>query len=132
MTTPSIGSRIVTEAEFDAAIRLLLRDRKKEMDEIGCVTGPGRSGAIAAVYASHILGVPFIPMGAAPPTHLGRLLIIDTATETGKTLKKAGVKYRNHSPLILAVYHEPPRVMFWYESGKPQRYRHEASLVVAA
>jgi hypothetical protein len=125
MTTPSIGARVVTEEEFDGAIHRLLSDRKKEMDEIGCVTGPGRSGAIAAVYASHILHVPFIPMGTMPPRHLGRLLIIDTATETGKTLKKAGVKYREYEPLIVAIYHEPPRVMFWYEAGKPQRYRHE-------
>lgn len=45
---------------------------------------------MAAVYASHILGVPFIPYGSKAPAHLGSLLIIDTAMESGATLRKAG------------------------------------------
>ncbi len=89
---------------------------------MGSVTGPGRSGAIAAVYASHILGIPY---GQTPPQELGNLLIIDTAIESGETLKKAARKYCKYSHHILALYQEPPRVAFWYEATKPQYYRHE-------
>lgn len=116
-------SRLVSEAEFSVAIRTALNGMVAD-----CVTGPGRSGAVAAVYASHILGIPFIPYGQRVPDNLPRLLIVDTATESGATLRKAVRKYNAMhlpEPLVVAVYQEPPRVMFWYESGKPQRYRHE-------
>lgn len=115
--------RVVSEAEFSVAIRAALNGV-----EADCVTGPGRSGAVAAVYASHILGIPFIPYGQRIPENLPRLLIVDTATESGATLRKAVRKYNAlylPEPLVVAVYQEPPRVMFWYESGKPQHYRHE-------
>jgi hypothetical protein len=112
--------RVVSEEEFSVAIRRALAGVVA-----GSVTGPGRSGAVAAVYASHILGVPFIPFGQPLPVVLGRPLIIDTATESGRTLRKAARKYQETDPLVIAVYHEPPRVAFWYEAAKPQRYRHE-------
>lgn len=118
--------RVVSEAEFNQRIREVLADER--VLDIGAVVGPGRSGAIAAVYASHILGIPFIPYGQKHPQHLGRLLIIDTATDSGATLRKAGRKYEGPTPLIIACYHEPPRVMFWYEANKPQRYRHEKAI----
>ena len=88
------------------------------------------SGAIAAVYASHILGVPFIPFKVHPSMQLsrrGKLLLIDTAKESGATLKKARRYYMWWSPIVTAIYEEPPRVAFWYESEKPQHYKHEAS-----
>ena len=44
--------RIVSETEFAQRIRTVLYDHS--LANIGAVTGPGRSGAIAAVYASHI------------------------------------------------------------------------------
>lgn len=116
-------SRVVSEAEFSESIRLCLSEH--DLSDVGSVTGPGRSGAVAAVYASHILSVPFIPYGAEVPGHLGRLLVIDTATESGKTLRKAARRFEVHRPLCVAVYSEPPRVMFWYEAAKPQNYRHE-------
>lgn len=114
--------RIVSEQEFKEAILAMLSD----LPAVGSVTGPGRSGAVAAVYASHILGVPFIPYGQKAPLHLGRLLIIDTATESGATLRKASLRYEGATPLVVAVYNEPPRVAFWYEAEKPQAFRHEA------
>ncbi|MCO6407328.1 hypothetical protein [Hoeflea alexandrii] len=117
--------RIVSEQEFHARIAHVLSADTDDI-EIGSVTGPGRSGAVAAVYASHLLHIPFIPYGAKVPTHLGRLLIIDTAMESGATLRKAERKYAYADPLVIACYHEPPRVAFWYEAGKPQRFRHEA------
>lgn len=115
--------RIVSEAEFAERITSLLW--AESLSEVGSVTGPGRSGAVAAVYASHILGVPFIPYGSPAPEHLGPILIIDTARESGKTLRKAERRYGYANPIVIAVYEEPPRVAFWYEAGKPQRYRHE-------
>lgn len=112
--------RIVSESEFAIVIRKRLQNV-----ECDCVTGPGRSGAVAAVYASHILGVPFLPCGAAIPPNLSRLLIVDTATASGKTLRKMQRKYP--AAQAIAIFNEPPRVAFWYEAQKPQRYRHEAT-----
>lgn len=106
--------RIVAEPEFRERLTLALQELP-ERAEIGCVTGPGRSGAVAAVYASHLLGVPFIPYGRKPPFELNRLLIIDTARQSGKTLRKAMKSYHLHDPIDLAIYEEPPRVVFWYE-----------------
>ena len=114
--------RIVSEAEFNSRIRLLL---SAVNDNVGAVTGPGRSGAVAAVYASHLLGVPFIPFGQKHPSHLGRLLIVDTARQSGATMRKAERRYACETPLSLVCYEEPPRVAFWYEATKPQHYKHE-------
>jgi hypothetical protein len=114
--------RVVSEREFAERIKDLLADPLCHC--VGSVTGPGRSGAIAAVYASHLLRVPFIPFGSIAPKHLGQLLIIDTAKESGRTLDKAVRKY-GQIAIPIACYHEPPRVMFWYEAPKPQQYRHE-------
>jgi hypothetical protein len=117
--------RIVSEAEFAERIRVVLSNHR--LESIGAVTGPGRSGAVAAVYASHILDVPFIPFGANVPDKFD-LLVIDTARESGRTLRKSANWYTKRigkRPTIIAVYEEPPRVALWYEATKPQRYRHE-------
>jgi hypothetical protein len=116
-------SRVVSEQEFAARIRELLS--AECFMSYGCVTGPGRSGAIAAVYASHILRIPFIPFGQEIPESLRSVLIIDTARESGETLRKASRKYAYAGARSAVCFEEPPRVMFWYESGKPQTYRHE-------
>lgn len=121
--------RIITEQEFRDRIMNVLQDGCLDC---GFVTGPGRSGAIAAVYASHILGIPFVPYGSTPPNHLGRALIIDTAMESGATLRKAERKYRGSNPDVRYCYYEPPRVCFWYESEKPQHFRHERKFGAAA
>ena len=105
--------RTVPEPEFAQRIRAALDGLP---EDIGAVTGPGRSGAVAAVYASHILGVPFIPFGQPSPPELGRMLIVDTAIQSGRTLRKAAGKYGEANPHILAVYAEPPRITFWYEA----------------
>lgn len=110
----------ITEPQFEQRLRTVL-----DGVGVGAVTGPGRSGAVAAVYASHMLGVPFIPYGQKHPQHLGRLLIVDTARESGATLRKAARKYQGATPLIVVAFEEPPRVKFWYEAGKPQHYKHE-------
>jgi hypothetical protein len=117
--------RIVSEEEFRLALwsKLLFED----LSDVGSVTGPGRSGAVAAVYASHLLGVPFIPYGQPAP-ELGRLLIIYTARESGRTLRKAERRYAGTNSIVIATFEEPPRVAFWYEAPKPQRFRHERSI----
>lgn len=116
--------RIVTEPEFRERIESVLEDWR---GCFGSVTGPGRSGAVAAVYASHFLGIPFIPYKSKAPSNLGRLLIIDTATESGATLRKARRYYKESTPIAIAIFHEPPRVAFWYGAQKPQRYAHEGN-----
>lgn len=115
--------RIVSESEFAERLRQLLD--KVDADTIAAVTGPGRSGAVAAVYASHMIGVPFIPYGSRTPPDRGRILIVDTARESGRTLRKAERRYEADNPLVVVAFEEPPRVAFWYEAPKPQRYRHE-------
>ena len=106
--------RRISESEFHNRLVEVLSGLPKR--EIGSVTGPGRSGAIAAAYASHKLGVPFVAFGSSCPKHLGRLLIIDTARKSGETLRKAGRRYSAFDPIIVACYDEPPRLSFWYET----------------
>lgn len=106
-------ARVISEALFSEKLQLLLKTC--DLSTIKCVTGPGRSGAIASVYASHIIGAPFVPFGQKLPNHMQPILIIDTACNSGKTLRRAERKYSNHNPIVLYVYKEPPRVKFWYE-----------------
>lgn len=101
--------RTVQEAEFRERIRTALIGIS-----VKAVTGPGRSGAVASVYASHILGVPFIPYRQPVPDKLRPVLVIDTAAWTGATIRKAQRLY-GPDALMLTVYNEPPMVRFWYE-----------------
>jgi hypothetical protein len=81
----------------------------------GAVTGPGRSGAIAASYASYLTGRPFVPFGQPFP---GPILVIDTATKSGRTLRKAVRKVEKTGSIAygLQVYASPvDRYHFWYE-----------------
>jgi hypothetical protein len=81
----------------------------------GAVTGPGRSGAIAAAYASYLTGRPFVPFGQPFP---GPILVIDTATMSGRTLRKAVRKVEKTGSIAygLQVYASPvDRYHFWYE-----------------
>jgi hypothetical protein len=115
--------RIISEPEFQNALKTAIASI--DCSNVGSVTGPGRSGAVAAVYASHLLGVPFIPYGSDVPVRLGRLLVVDTARESGKTIRKTLKRYEYANPIAVVAFEEPPRVAFWYEASKPQRYRHE-------
>lgn len=102
----------VSEAQFRKALYPLLEPLR---GKVFSVTGPGRSGAIAAVYSSHYLGIPFIPFyrGSFNPKLLP-VLIVDTAINTGRTMRKAERRVKGQS-VLLTVFKEPPIVRFWYE-----------------
>lgn len=108
--------RTVQEPEFYQRVKDVLIEMTLRVDAPPrCVTGPGRSGAIASVYASHLLGIPFIPYRQKVPDKLRPVLVIDTATWTGATIRKATRLYGSDA-IMLSCYHEPPMVRFWYES----------------
>lgn len=98
---------VIGPAEFAKRLKEALEGLSGTYDY---VTGPGRSGAVAAVYTSYMLGIPFVPYKHFAP---GRVLIVDTAEQSGRTLRKASRYYGDAD--TLAVYKEPPRVHFWYE-----------------
>jgi len=102
----------ITEQKFRKALYGYLEPLR---GKVNSCTGPGRSGAIAAVYASHYLGVPFIPFYRGTfDEKLTPVLIVDTATNSGRTLRKAERRVKASS-VVLAVFQEPPIVRFWYE-----------------
>lgn len=90
-------------------------------DTFQFVTGPGRSGAIASVYASHYLCIPFIPYKSGLK-QIGNLLIVDTVEYTGRTLQKAQAWYEKNSSfeLIGNTYAMNESLghyyQFWYET----------------
>ena len=105
----------ITEPEFKDALQQVLQ-ASILAGTARSVTGPGLSGAIAAVYASHMLGIPFLPFGQPGPAPV---LVIDTAIHTGRTLRRAVKRYEAMGlpAAWLPVFAEPPRVRFWYEAG---------------
>lgn len=106
--------RMVTEIEFRKDLLLKLYLTKGLVDKCRSVIGPGRSGAVAAVYVSHMTSLPFYRGPLPVPDHLQPVLIVDTATMSGATLRKTAQKAGGPN-LTLAVYAEPPKVKFWYE-----------------
>lgn len=99
---------VISEAQFLERLHEIAGTSAKS------VTGPGRSGAIASVYASHYLGIPWIPFGQPCPDEIRPLLIMDTARKSGRTLRKAERQY-GPDCFSHALFEEPPRVTFWYE-----------------
>lgn len=99
----------ISEQEFCAALPRVLGGVQAD-----AVTGPGRSGAVAAVYASYCLRIPFVPYGQSCP---GTLLLIDTVSQSGKTLRKAQKKLEKvgNTVVAVAVYRQMQRLHFWYE-----------------
>jgi len=101
------SGRMIEEQEFRAA---LIDKLSPLVGKYDYVTGPGRSGAVAAVYASHYLGIPFVPYKHVSK---GAPLIVDTAAESGRTIRKASMVYGGADWVVM--FQEPPRVRFWYE-----------------
>lgn len=102
----------IEEKEFSERLSMLLLETTFDPD---FVTGPGRSGSVAAVYASYILGRPFIPYGATPPGR--KILVVDTASMSGRTIRKAVSKYerQGYETVGLVAYESDDRHHFWYE-----------------
>lgn len=71
---------------------------------ISFVTGPGRSGAVASVYASHYLGLNFKPHKAGNYDKDTKVLIVDTVEYTGKTLRKAEAWYKKRGLEVVVVF----------------------------
>jgi predicted phosphoribosyltransferase len=104
-------SLIISEPEFRKALYEVLQPLRGRFK---CVTGPGRSGAVASVYASHFLKIPWVPCRSVRSAKLHPVLVVDTAVMTGATLRKAS--RRVEAPCsVVAVYMEPPIIRFWYE-----------------
>ena len=105
-------SKWITEDKFVSDLRGVLSHMTAD---VKWVTGPGRSGAICSVYASYILGVPFVPYKHSA-TGLG--LVIDTTSQSGKTIRKALKVYERMcgSAMSLTVYNTEERLHFWYEN----------------
>jgi hypothetical protein len=117
--------RVVTEEEFYRALTEKLIpfiNWGKPNSYIGptprAVMGPGRSGAVASVYASHFLGAIWLPptMGRLP-SQLRPLMVIDTAAKTGATIRK--IQRRFEAEYSVVLFDEPPLLRFWYENVRP-------------
>lgn len=102
--------RIVSEQEFRTKLIEALKNCPAKS-----VTGPGRSGAIAAAYTSHLLDIPFVPYGRKVGPDLQPLLIVDTALYSGSTMRKAEKQYQGAHLIKRWLYAEPQMVRFWYE-----------------
>lgn len=82
------------------------------------VTGPGRSGAVASVYVSYLVGLPYLPWGVQLPKSMAPVLVVDTVRDTGKTLKKAcsSLVKKGINCETFVVYDKPAQhLSFWYE-----------------
>lgn len=103
--------RTITESEFQDRLREALSDH--EVHFARWVTGPGRSGAIAAVYASYFLNIPYVQFGyAARPE--GAPLVIDI-TECRKNFRDADRLYGHLSPIKIALFEIKPYQSFWFK-----------------
>lgn len=109
--------KIVSEPEFQARFREVLIQYMANSNRVfGYVTGPGRSGAVAAVYASHMVpGLHFIPYGVQiKGKNAPQVLVVDTVTKTGATVRRAGRQYDDC--FCVAFDGSQERHVFWYEA----------------
>jgi adenine/guanine phosphoribosyltransferase-like PRPP-binding protein len=106
---------LVSEAEFSATVRNTLSGKMRP----DFVTGPGRSGAVAAVYASYALSAPYIPHSTRPAEPGETMLVIDTVSMSGRTIRKAASRWKRlgYEVEALVLYSSPTiRHHFWYEN----------------
>ena len=112
--------KICKEPEF----REIFYSKLSELDveKYDYVTGPGRSGAVAAVYASHYLGIPFVPYKLKLNEKVA--LIVDTAKMSGRTLRRASRRY-DEADTVFAIDESKDKVhiRFWYEEISVSRGR---------
>lgn len=105
----------LSEEEFRRSFLPKLEGTKADF-----VTGPGRSGAVASVYASHYLGIPYKPHKCGNYTPGETVLIVDTVRYTGGTLRKAFKWYakRGLNPVVIYGLDEDRGHYYklWYET----------------
>lgn len=105
----------VSEKMFREAITAAMLDIGPA--DFDFILGAGRSGAIAAVYASHLTGIPFVAWNNRLPEN-SKVLIIDTAKQSGKTLRRAVARYNKlgHEAFSLPIFEcDNTHFIFWYE-----------------
>lgn len=101
----------VTEAEFAERVRAV-RDTVIA-GKYDLVTGPGRSGAIAAVYVSHATGIPFMPYKCWISPESKKILVVDTVSMSGKTIRRASRVYDGADTMVF--YEADKKIHFWFE-----------------
>lgn len=109
-----VESVMVEEREFASLLAAALKD----VAPPDFIVGPGRSGAVAAVYASYHLHRPFVPYGHKGAEPGARVLVIDTVSMSGKTIRKAKSRYERLGYVVDAVTVVPQnhrRHHFWFE-----------------
>lgn len=106
----------VEEQDYKADFYLKLSQPSKRYD---FVTGPGRSGAIASVYASHFLSIPFVPHKAGNYGSFKTCLVVDTVEYTGQTLRKSVNWHRARGLEVDSMFtykeYKGHYYKFWYE-----------------
>lgn len=112
----------ITEYDFHLEFTAKVKLEALHLMDFDFVTGPGRSGAVTSVYMSHELGIPFIPFKGWSDTTFKdkKVLLVDTVSSTGKTLRKAKSSIEKTARYVGVFYvfshkHGTPRIKFWYE-----------------
>lgn len=103
---------MVSETNFKQ--RMIEKMKTFNLSQYKFVTGPGRSGAIASVYVSHYYNLTFINYKSNISDEFkSKVLVVDTAEKTGRTVRKAAKIYNNEYVTFFngAELHH----IFWYE-----------------
>lgn len=106
---------MITEPEFVTQLRETLAD--PVYATVASVTGPGRSGAMASIYASQLLDIEYVPCGREPRTG-GPILLIDVADTTMYGLNKLAKRYKDYDQVLCLVFEVEKSVPMWFELSK--------------
>lgn len=106
---------MISEADFIDRLKLVLED--PEFSHAEWVTGPGRTGAMAAIYASHILNVSFVAYGHRPKAN-GYVLVMDILNDNPRTMRRALKHYDICRPIPCIVFPEIENEGLWFEQGQ--------------
>jgi hypothetical protein len=117
------STRVDSEQEFHSRLVKVLSILP--MNEIGSVTGPGRLVAVAAVYASHRLGCRSSLMVLAARCTWAKPKSSTLPGKAARRFERLNGDTPTHARLWQPVSRNHRAERFWYEAGKPQRYRHE-------
>lgn len=110
---------VVSENEFSTLVGLAIAE--EPMPDF--IVGPGRSGAVASVYVSYRMHRPFVPYGHAGGPKGSTVLIVDTVSMTGGTIRKARARYERMGFVVRTLTIVPEnrkRHHFWFEYANDQ------------